>query len=40
MRISCTCGTIESFSNKMENFENHLIKFTAGSETEEILLGN
>jgi hypothetical protein len=33
MRISCTCGNTESISNKMENFEVHLIKFTPDSET-------
>ncbi len=33
MRISCICGNTETFSNKMENFEVHLIKFTADSKT-------
>jgi len=33
MRISCTCGNTEMLSNKMENFEVHLIKFSSDSET-------
>jgi hypothetical protein len=36
MRVSCTCGNTEIFSNKMEHFEIHLIKFTEDSETGKI----
>jgi hypothetical protein len=37
MLISCTCGNTESISNKMENFEVHLIKFTLTAKQEEYL---
>jgi hypothetical protein len=33
MRISCTCGNTEAFSNEMENFEVRLIRFSADSQT-------
>ncbi|XER15644.1 hypothetical protein SATMO3_59400 [Sporomusa aerivorans] len=33
MRISCRCGHTELLSNKMENFEVHLIRFFIDSKT-------
>ncbi|XFO64819.1 hypothetical protein SPSIL_009280 [Sporomusa silvacetica DSM 10669] len=33
MRISCRCGHTETFSNKMENFEIRLIRFSVDSKT-------
>ena len=33
MKISCKCGNTEAFSNKMENFEIHLLKYSEDSKT-------
>lgn len=33
MRISCRCGNTETFSNKMDNFDVHLIRFSVDSKT-------
>lgn len=33
MRINCKCGNTETFSNKMENFQIRLIRFSTDSKT-------
>ena len=33
MQINCTCGNIEKFSNKMENFEVHIVRNSVDSKT-------
>ena len=33
MRISCICGNTETISNKMDNFEIHVIRHSSDSKT-------